>query len=590
MHSILHFIYTHVPPWAVIAVVTHLVILGAVAYLILLERKIASWVQDRIGPNRVNLDFGILPFKMPKFLGGFGQPLADGVKFIVKEDYQPKGVDKTLFTIAPAVMVTVIIISIAVLPWGGTIRTTRDVDVTGTQTNSGRQAAYDNIVAGGELIDPVTKDPSGKVITEASQFRTYKDGDRLMAYVVYDETNAAGQVKRSQRVVDISGNENVSANDLANVIQTKLPADAKIARDVSTIPVDMPIELVKNADGTYSEVVRNVTYQWLFAAGKLNIGVLYILAVLSLAVYGVVIGGWASNNKYSFLGGLRATANMISYEIPLGLTIICIVLMYGSLDLNTMVDRQAGYWLGFIPAWNCFTQPLAFILFIVCIHAEANRAPFDTAEAEQELVGGYHTEYSAMRFALFFLAEYAGMVTTSAVCVAMFLGGWHLPWIDYIFPALSGNVAGAEPSVTTSIVAGVVRALVFFGKTGAIIFLFMWVRWSLPRFRFDQIMILAWRALIPISLALMMVTAVVVYMTAPRLAPGQAPATGVLPGSEAIALLIANVVVLIAAMIISIFLPQPAPTNRKMVVTGSRYRKTALPGTPVSTPAVAVGT
>jgi len=132
-----HWIYTHVPPWAYIAVISHLTILGTVAYLILLERKIASWVQDRIGPNRVGLDFGILPFKFLKNVNGFGQPLADGIKFIVKEDYQPKGVDKVLFTLAPGLMIVVIIISIAVLPWGGTIRTTRDIDVTGTASNSG---------------------------------------------------------------------------------------------------------------------------------------------------------------------------------------------------------------------------------------------------------------------------------------------------------------------------------------------------------------------------------------------------------------------------------------------------------------------
>ena len=175
---------------------------------------------------------------------------------------------------------------------------------------------------------------------------------------------------------------------------------------------------------------------------------LFILAALSLAVYGVVIGGWASNNKYSFLGGLRATANMISYEIPLGLAVLCIVVMYGTLDLGTIVDKQAHYWLGFIPAWNVFTQPLAFLMFLICIHAEANRAPFDLAEAEQELVGGYHTEYSSMRFALFFLAEYAGMVTTSAVCVALFFGGWHFPGgID----RQAILIARPIPAVTTSL-------------------------------------------------------------------------------------------------------------------------------------------
>jgi NADH-quinone oxidoreductase subunit H len=202
---------------------------------------------------------------------------------------------------------------------------------------------------------------------------------------------------------------------------------------------------------------------------------------------------------------------MISYEVPLGLAILTIVVMYGTLNLGTLVDKQATYWAHVIPAWNVFTQPLAFLMFLVCIHAEANRAPFDTAEAEQELVGGYHTEYSAMRFALFFLAEYAGMITTSAVCVALFFGGWHVPWLDKVFPALGGSVDPARPEITTSIVACVVRSAVFFGKTLAIIFIFMWVRWSLPRFRFDQIMNLAWRALIPISLTLLMVTAIVVW-------------------------------------------------------------------------------
>jgi len=145
-----------------------------------------------------------------------------------------------------------------------------------------------------------------------------------------------------------------------------------------------------------------------------------------------VIGGWASNNKYSFLGGLRATANMISYEIPLGLAVLCIVVMFATLNMEDIVEQQARYWGGWIPAWNVFSQPLTFVMFLICIHAEANRAPFDMAEAEQELVGGYHTEYSSMRFALFFLAEYAGMITTSAVCVALFFGGWHIPWIEHL--------------------------------------------------------------------------------------------------------------------------------------------------------------
>src|SRR5258706_13605643 len=178
--------------------------------------------------------------------------------------------------------------------------------------------------------------------------------------------------------------------------------------------------------------------------------------------------------------------------------------MFGTLDLGELVEKQAHYWIGFIPAWNVFTQPVTFLMFLVCIHAEANRAPFDLAEAEQELVGGYHTEYSAMRFALFFLAESAGMITTSVVCVAPFFGGWH-------FPGLSGDVDPTNPSVPTSMTICILRAIVIFTKAIAIIFIFMWVRWSLPRFRFDQLMQLAWRALIPISLLTLLMTALVLY-------------------------------------------------------------------------------
>src|SRR5688572_13779099 len=413
-----------IPLWAWITIVAHLVVLGTVAYLILLERKVASWTQDRIGPNRVGLDFGILPFKF--HFWGLGQPLADGLKFILKEDYRPKGVDKVLFTIAPAIMIVVVIISIAVLPWGGVWQRTFTVDVT-------------------------------------------------------------------------------AQPDYSPIIRAHTPSDIRIRPDntpdyVNVIPRTIPA----NPDtGESRREVVDVVYNAPFQIANLNIGVLFILAVLSLAVYGVVIGGWASNNKYSFLGGLRATANMISYEIPLGLSVLAIVLMFGTLDLAEIVNKQAHLWGGFWPAWNVFSQPVAFILFLICIHAEANRAPFDLAEAEQELVGGYHTEYSAMRFALFFLAEYAGMITTSAVCVALFFGGWH-------FPGLSGPDP-LHPETTASMGLILLRCLIFFVKVMAVIFVFMWVRWSLPRFRFDQLMMLAWRALIPLSLLILMATAVVIY-------------------------------------------------------------------------------
>jgi NADH-quinone oxidoreductase subunit H len=242
--------------------------------------------------------------------------------------------------------------------------------------------------------------------------------------------------------------------------------------------------------------------------------------------------------------------------------VLCIVVMYGTLDLNVLVEKQCHSWVGIIPAWNVFSQPLAFIMFLICIHAEANRSPFDTAEAEQELVGGYHTEYSAMRFALFFLGEYAGMITTSAVCVALFFGGWD-------FWGLRGPMPG-HPAVTTSIIVCVLRAVVFFVKTLVIIFIFMWVRWSLPRFRFDQLMMLAWRALIPISLGLLMMTAIVVFCF-------HGASYDQMGGSMALTLLAANVFTGAFILIASTLIPPAPATNRRLTVLGSRYSKTPLP-------------
>jgi NADH-quinone oxidoreductase subunit H len=218
-------------------------------------------------------------------------------------------------------------------------------------------------------------------------------------------------------------------------------------------------------------------------------------------------------------------------------------------------------------------------MFLICIHAEANRAPFDLAEAEQELVGGYHTEYSAMRFALFFLGEYAGMVTTSAVCVALFFGGWHFPGIDRLSLWIGGllgehnsPIDPAHPEITTSLVVCIVRSIVFFTKTIGIIFVFMWVRWSLPRFRFDQLMGLAWRALIPIVMIILLVTAVVIYYF------GQDRNIEMRVGGKmALVMLASNLVMMIGIVIGSFLLPAAPATNRKMKVFGSRFEKTPLP-------------
>jgi len=482
----LEWIETNIPAWVYITFIAHVGILGAVAYLILLERKTASWVQDRIGPNRVGLGFGIIPFLKDMHMFGLGQPLADGLKFILKEDYRPKHVDKVLFTIAPMIMMAVVVVSIAVLPWGGVKQSTKTIDVTGV--------------------------PAEKI-------------------------DAAVAAKLPSNVINNS------------VEIGKVQTDKAVVSDGETV---VPARSTVNA-----------TYRWNFQIANLNIGVLFVLAALSLAVYGVVIGGWASDNKYSFLGGLRATANMISYEIPLGLAVLAIVVMFGTLELDKIVTAQAHLWFGFLPAWNVFTQPLAFFMFLICIHAEANRAPFDLAECEQELVGGYHTEYSSMRFALFFLAEYAGMITTSAVCVALFFGGWH-------FPGLTGNVDQTHPEVTTSLLVCVLRALVFFGKTLFIIFVFMWVRWSLPRFRFDQLMMLAWRSLIPMSLAMLVMTAIVVYLT------GGVSYSGI-DGQTAIIFFVANVILLVLMLITSLLIPATPDTNKRMRIPNSRFTRSTLP-------------
>lgn len=337
----------------VLALVVFGTLQGAVAYCIYFERKIAAWIQDRWGPNRVG-PWGLL------------QPIADGLKFVFKEDVIPGEVEKPLFVAAPAIMFLVGFIGFAVIPWGG----------------------YWEI-----------------------------DGKRLSIQVA-----------------------------------------------------------------------------------SLDIGLLYILGVASMGVYGVVLGAWSSNNKYSLYGGIRATAQMLSYEIPMGLCILIVVLTLGTVRLEEMIALQSGSWYSAIPQWNVFLHPIAFVIFFTTLLAESNRAPFDLAEAEQELVGGFHTEYSALKFGMFFLAEYASMITGSAVLAVLFLGGYHFP-----------GIAWTHPDVT-HFGAVVVKVLVLSTKVAASIFVMMWIRWTLPRFRFDQLMRLAWSGLIPMMLVLFAWTVVLVYL------------------------------------------------------------------------------
>jgi NADH-quinone oxidoreductase subunit H len=218
-----------------------------------------------------------------------------------------------------------------------------------------------------------------------------------------------------------------------------------------------------------------------------NVAMLVIFAITSMGVYGVVLAGWSSNSKYSMLGALRSSAQMVSYELSYGMSLAAIIMLAGSLSLRTIVDAQAGYWFGFIPKWYVFIQPIGFFIFMTAGVAETNRAPFDFPEAEQELVAGYHTEYSSMSFALFFLAEYINMFTVSAVATDLFLGGWHGPflpdWLGWVW---------------------------FLVKVFALVFFYIWMRWTLPRYRYDQLMEFGWKWLLPMAVINLLVTAAIV--------------------------------------------------------------------------------
>lgn len=332
-----------------VTLVTIVVVLGAILtlcmYLVLAERKVSAWMQDRIGPNRVG------PY-------GLFQPVADGLKILLKEGIVPSHVDKGLFIIAPAISMFTTMLAFAVVPFG-----------------------------------PVDDQPP------------------WLRFII---------------------------------------------------------------------------------APSIDIGIVFIFAVGSLAVYGVILGGWASNNKYSALGSLRASAQVVSYEIPLGMSVLGVVLLSGTLNLEKILTQQAagGFW-----HWNFWYQPLACLIFYVSSLAESNRLPFDLSECEQELVGGYHTEYGGLRMVMFFVGEYTHLVTISFLTSILFFGGWNFPWIATPESAYTG--------------AWVVKLLVLLTKVLLSIFLIMLIRWTIPRFRFDQLMELTWKVFIPLSLANMVAVMVV---------------------------------------------------------------------------------
>lgn len=230
-------------------------------------------------------------------------------------------------------------------------------------------------------------------------------------------------------------------------------------------------------------------------ATNVNTGLLLILGVTSIGVYGVALAGWSSNNKYSLLGGLRASAQMVSYEISLGLSLVGVLIMAGSFSLNDIVKAQQGHFLGIIPRWNIFTgQIIGFFCYLMAAYAETNRIPFDLPEAETELVAGYHTEYSAMKFAMFFMAEYANMITVACLATLLFLGGWN------------GPIFGP------AILQWIMPVFWFCAKVFVFLFLYIWVRGTLPRFRYDQLMAFGWKFLLPLALANLIVTAIVVVL------------------------------------------------------------------------------
>lgn len=254
---------------------------------------------------------------------------------------------------------------------------------------------------------------------------------------------------------------------------------------LACIPIMGPIEF----DGRtiFPEVFRS------------DMGIFFAFAVSALGSYGILLAGWASNNKYSMLGALRACAQMVSYELSLSTAIVAMIFVYGTNDIHLMVNAQTGYWFGFLPKWGFFMQPLAALLFLVGIFAESNRLPFDLAEGESEIVAGYHLEYSSMKFAIFFMAEYIHMIALSALFIILFFGGYSLlPGLDLI-------------PTDNAFVLPVLQVISLITKIAIMVWIFVWVRWTLPRFRYDQLMDLGWRRLLPLGIVNLIVTVLFVY-------------------------------------------------------------------------------
>ena len=249
--------------------------------------------------------------------------------------------------------------------------------------------------------------------------------------------------------------------------------------------ISMAVSLVGSAVIPWAEKFVIAGYEFIPQIADINVAVLYIVAVLSTSVYGIVIGGWASNNKYSLMGSIRAGAQMISYEISMGLALVALIMMTGSLSLRE-ITMQQGDWYGM--QWNVILQPITFLIFLVCSFAECNRTPFDLAECESELVNGHHTEFSSLKMGFFMFSEYASMFFSSALISVLFFGGYNYPGIQWVTENWGINIAST------------IGVLALLGKTSFFIFFYMWVRWTIPRFRYDQLMRLGWKILFPLAL------------------------------------------------------------------------------------------
>ncbi|MFP5437407.1 MAG: NADH-quinone oxidoreductase subunit NuoH [Bacteroidia bacterium] len=256
--------------------------------------------------------------------------------------------------------------------------------------------------------------------------------------------------------------------------------------------VSMSTALMTSAVIPWGKSLTIFGHEVILQATDIDVAMLYVFGVLSVGVYGIMIGGWASNNKFSLMGAMRASSQMISYEVAMGLALIALVMMDGSLSIRHIADGQHGM------KWNVFYQPVGFLIFLVCSFAETNRTPFDLAECEAELIGGYHTEYSSMKMGFYLFAEYASMFISSAILAILYFGAYNYPFMDEAAAALGDNIAN------------IIGIFVLFGKICFFIFFYMWVRWTIPRFRYDQLMKLGWKMLIPLAIANIVITALII--------------------------------------------------------------------------------